>query len=229
MRALPWLPGDERVEILRSALGDRPRRELRRVARLFRLDRFADGAVLCSEGEVGREAYLIARGHVRVSRGREVVGTAGAGEFVGEMALVDDRPRNATVTAEGTVTVLTVQRADFELLMREPSFLTRVHDGLVGRVQPSAKERARRLKDPTDWRVLLDAARARRIRARRRRLVFTGLALFLLVAALGIAIRAVADRSTPVAVDDAVSRFREASARAAAPAPGSGLEEEPPA
>lgn len=64
------------------------------------------GARLVSAGERGDEAYLVAEGRLLVSllipgAGHEALGFAGRGEIVGEMALVDDAPRSADVSAHG--------------------------------------------------------------------------------------------------------------------------------
>ncbi len=64
------------------------------------------GGRLLSAGEVGEEAFFVAEGRLLVTilipgAGREALGFAGPGEIVGEMALVDDAPRSADVTAHG--------------------------------------------------------------------------------------------------------------------------------
>lgn len=68
---------------------------------------FGDGEKIFGEGETGNEAYLITKGYVAVSRQEDgetvALGTRAEGEIVGEMALIDEAPRSATVTAEGEV------------------------------------------------------------------------------------------------------------------------------
>ena len=59
------------------------------------------GSVLFREGESGEEMYVIQAGHVRitkrVARGERVLATLGPGEFLGEMAILNEKPRSATV------------------------------------------------------------------------------------------------------------------------------------
>ena len=57
------------------------------------------GKVLCREGEIGREFFVIVDGEVEVTRGGERVTTLGEGSFFGEIALIEDWRRTATVTA----------------------------------------------------------------------------------------------------------------------------------
>ena len=71
---------------------------------------FAPGAVLIREGEPGREAFLILSGLVTVRLCGAVIGTAGAGETVGQMAMIDRGPRSATVVAASPVRALVFGR-----------------------------------------------------------------------------------------------------------------------
>lgn len=65
--------------------------------------RFAAGDVLMTQGEIGGHAVVIESGEVQILVARDqverLVALAGAGEIVGEMALIDNEPRSATVTA----------------------------------------------------------------------------------------------------------------------------------
>lgn len=54
------------------------------------------GTVLFREGEAGEKAYYIEEGRVSIVRGEETIAVLGTGDIVGEMALIDDRPRTAT-------------------------------------------------------------------------------------------------------------------------------------
>lgn len=87
--------------------------------------RHAPGEVLFREGEPGDCLYLIRSGSVTVSRnigGREVVmAYVPAGRYVGEMALISDMPRSATVTAAVKTETIRLSGASFKrLLEREP-------------------------------------------------------------------------------------------------------------
>ncbi len=84
---------------------------------------FAPGAVLFREGEIGSEMYVIQSGHVhikkRVANGDKVLATLGPGEFLGEMALLNSKPRTATasVTEDAPARVLTIDSKRFEQMI----------------------------------------------------------------------------------------------------------------
>jgi CRP-like cAMP-binding protein len=65
------------------------------------------------EGEPGETFYIVTEGRLQVSQRGAVTGELGPGDFLGEIALVDGRPRTATVTAVGPVEALVIRRADF--------------------------------------------------------------------------------------------------------------------
>lgn len=77
----------------------------------------AVGEVLFREGDAGDNAYVIDSGLLEISRragatADMIIGTAGPGEMVGEMALIDNQPRSATAKALKP-TVLTVVPKDY--------------------------------------------------------------------------------------------------------------------
>jgi len=74
---------------------------------------FDDGDWLIREGEPGREYILISTGEVQVSQAGRVVGVLGAGRGVGEIALMQDVPRTASVRAVGPVTAYSLGREAF--------------------------------------------------------------------------------------------------------------------
>ncbi len=88
---------------------------------------FEAGEVIFYEGEAGDAMYLIRAGGVAVIRGTFdaplILGYRDAGEFVGEMALIDDLPRSATVVALSEVQLLKITRDDFQQLLDESSLL----------------------------------------------------------------------------------------------------------
>src|SRR5207253_7972276 len=92
---------DPKVTVLREVpgLAGLPSRELLSLASLFDEARLEEGAVLTREGDTGRELFLIVDGEALVSLRGDDVATVGPGEFVGEMAMFEQAPRSATVTA----------------------------------------------------------------------------------------------------------------------------------
>jgi hypothetical protein len=75
--------------------------------------RFAAGDWLMREGEHGDRYYLIDTGTVAISQGGTVISEDGPGTGVGEIALLRDVPRTASVQAVGEVETLALERADF--------------------------------------------------------------------------------------------------------------------
>jgi CRP/FNR family cyclic AMP-dependent transcriptional regulator len=81
-------------------------------AQLTEIARVADeiplpaGTVLATEGELGRELFIILEGVATVRKGGVVVADVGPGGVVGEMAVIAQTVRNATVTAETDLVVL---------------------------------------------------------------------------------------------------------------------------
>jgi CRP-like cAMP-binding protein len=65
------------------------------------------------EGDLGDRFFLIDQGQVRVTRGEQVLRELGPGEWFGELALLRDIPRTATVTAQTTVSLWAVERDSF--------------------------------------------------------------------------------------------------------------------
>ena len=113
--------------------------ELQRIASLADELDLADGATLIREGERGREFIVIAEGTVRVTRNGKQIRDLGAGDFIGEIALVADVPRTATVTATSPVRLLVVtDRAFSRLLEQVPSISVKVMQSLGERLHSDA-------------------------------------------------------------------------------------------
>jgi CRP-like cAMP-binding protein len=103
---------------------------------------FEEGAVVVSEDEPGDALYVLASGKVKVvlygESGREVILTifTRPGDFFGEMALLDDEPRSATVMAVKPSTYLTLSRADFRAYVdRHPSIALQILTELSRRLR----------------------------------------------------------------------------------------------
>jgi len=83
---------------------------------------FPKGTVLFREGETGKEMFVLQAGKVVITRTvRDTVKTLaalGPGEFFGEMALISNRPRNATATVEEPARLLVIDPKTFEGMIR---------------------------------------------------------------------------------------------------------------
>ncbi len=94
-------------------------RHLMDLASAMHEERFVDAADICREGEIGNCMYLIVEGRVGLRSGSTRLAEMGTRDFFGEMALFDGITRSATVTAEGEVLVLRLDRNDLLNLMDE--------------------------------------------------------------------------------------------------------------
>ena len=74
---------------------------------------FADGESVVREGDEGDAFYVVTDGRLAVTQGDRHLGDLGAGDFLGEIALIDGRPRTATATAVGPVDAVRIERPAF--------------------------------------------------------------------------------------------------------------------
>ncbi|HKI60387.1 MAG TPA: cyclic nucleotide-binding domain-containing protein [Mariprofundaceae bacterium] len=113
----------------------------------FRLQTYESGSVVVKEGESGNIFYLIRSGHVKIStrgmrnQGDPVeLGSMGEGSFFGEVSLLTDKPRTATVTADGALELMELTRDDFKTIVADfPSVLKVVEAYQKQRVQDTIK------------------------------------------------------------------------------------------
>jgi CRP-like cAMP-binding protein len=113
-----------------------PKRHLRRVAKLARIRRFAPGAAIVRAGDSGRSFYIVLDGNAKVTRAGGRARRLGAGDYFGEMALLDDAPRSADVLADGEVLALTIDRPGFAKLLRaEPAIAQTLLRTLAARLR----------------------------------------------------------------------------------------------
>jgi CRP/FNR family cyclic AMP-dependent transcriptional regulator len=95
------------------------KKQLRRISVLMTRVDLPAGKMLTREGQQGYEFVIVLEGEVEVRRGDRVVATRGPGEYVGEIALLDRRPRTATVVATTPVSVEVLSRREFMSLLNE--------------------------------------------------------------------------------------------------------------
>jgi len=103
--------------------------------------RFKRGEVIVDKGKISNALFIILSGKARVlmidGKGREVIlATLQAGDYIGEMSLIDSEPHSATVQAEALSDVLILGRGDFmSCLMDNMSMAYAVMRGLVQRLR----------------------------------------------------------------------------------------------
>jgi CRP-like cAMP-binding protein len=95
------------------------------------------GKEMATEGDRGREFFVLLKGEAEVTRGGQPINTMKEGDFFGEIALVTKMPRTATVTATSDVDVLVITERDFDgLLKKSPEIGRAVAEALAERVAP---------------------------------------------------------------------------------------------
>jgi len=132
---------DAKIELLKGVplFAGCSKSELQRIAALADELDLAEGATLIREGETGREFIVVAEGTVRVTRGGKTLRELGSGDFIGEIALVADVPRTATVTATSPVRLLVVTDRAFRAVLEQmPSIATKVLQSLGERLHADA-------------------------------------------------------------------------------------------
>lgn len=87
--------------------------QVRRLAETAKERRFSPGEVMVKQGDKGIGFYLILGGSASVVKAGHAVATLGAGQFFGEMALLDDQPRTADVRATDAVRCLVLSSWEF--------------------------------------------------------------------------------------------------------------------
>lgn len=98
-----------------------------------------EGKVLIREGDRGREFFVLVEGQAEVRRKGRKLATRRAGEFFGEIALLSDVPRVATVTAVSPLHALVIRDKEFRgLVERVPAIALKVLEALASRL-PTAQ------------------------------------------------------------------------------------------
>ena len=112
------------LELLRPIplFADLSDEELTRIAELCETTSHESGEYIFREGEPGNRLFIIVEGGVRISReipgaGEEALAVLKRGALFGEMAVFDRSERSSDAISHGGTTVLTISRAEFEMLL----------------------------------------------------------------------------------------------------------------
>jgi CRP/FNR family transcriptional regulator, cyclic AMP receptor protein len=109
---------------------------MRRLAEVAGEQEFEPGDYVVRQGQVGTGLYVIVEGEASVMRGLTEIGRLEAGDFFGELAVIDQQPRSASVRAETHLRCLAIASWDLLKLLDEDRALSRnLIKGLVARAR----------------------------------------------------------------------------------------------
>jgi CRP/FNR family transcriptional regulator, cyclic AMP receptor protein len=103
---------------------------------------FSPGQFIVRQGQVGSGLYVVIGGSVNVVRGAgEIIAKLNPGEFFGELSVIDQQPRNASVQATEPTTCLAVASWDLlSLLEQDPALSLNLIKGLVARIRATGDQ-----------------------------------------------------------------------------------------
>jgi CRP/FNR family cyclic AMP-dependent transcriptional regulator len=130
---------NEKVELIKKVplFAGCSKHELEQIAQIADEIDLSAGKEMTREGSRGREFFVLLEGDADVTKGGSSINKLGAGDFFGEIALVSDSPRTATVTATSPVRALVITDRSFRRLLDEqPEIQRKVLIALAERHAP---------------------------------------------------------------------------------------------
>ncbi len=122
---------------------DLEERDLERVADRFQERSFREGATVVEEGSTGTSFFVIAEGNAAVSVAGDVKASLGPGDYFGEMAIVDEGVRSASVTAATDLRCYFLTPWDFRPLVEEhPELAWKLLQNLARRLRAAQSPQA---------------------------------------------------------------------------------------
>lgn len=119
---------------------DLPKRHLRSIVRVTGVSAHPEGATIVKEGSPGQTFHVILEGQAKVVRRGRTIARMKAGDFFGEISLLDGGPRSASVIAETPMRSLTLASRDFlDILDTQPVVALRVVRDLAQRLRESER------------------------------------------------------------------------------------------
>ena len=110
--------------------------EIAAIASVAQESRFAPGQLVVTQGTPGQAFYLVLSGRVEILRDNVSLGSFGPGDFFGEMSLLDQAPRSATIRAMEETVCLMLSSWDFKaVLERHPSIAIKLLEVLSRRLR----------------------------------------------------------------------------------------------
>lgn len=130
---------NQKVELIRHAplFANCSKRELEEIAHLADEIDLNEGKEMTRQGAPGREFFVLLEGEADVMKDGRAINQLSGGDFFGEIALVSDTPRTATVTATTPVRALVITDRSFRRLLRDqPEIQNKVLSALAARLAP---------------------------------------------------------------------------------------------
>jgi len=130
---------NEKVEVIKRVplFAGCSKGELEQIAQIADEIDLAEGKEMTREGSRGREFFVLLEGDADVTKGGSSINKLGPGDFFGEIALISDSPRTATVTATSPVRALVITDRSFRRLLDEqPEIQRKVLMALAERLAP---------------------------------------------------------------------------------------------
>ncbi len=123
-----------------SLFSNLSQKQLKSIAKSGTERGFDSGHVIIKEGEKGVGFYLILDGKVEVRKKGKILSTLSAGEFFGEMGLIDDQPRSADVVAVSSTTTFCLSPWSFAgAVTGNPEIALKMMRVLINRLRTSSK------------------------------------------------------------------------------------------
>ncbi len=125
--------------------------ELSQLAQICKMVSYPEGKTICCEGEMGEEIFVLAEGKASVEANRNrkkriQIGSIGQGEIFGEMSIIEDLPRTATLIADVDSKLVVIDRVELENLMNRNNHLGKV---VMQNMAKGLSRKLRRNKAPT--------------------------------------------------------------------------------
>jgi CRP/FNR family cyclic AMP-dependent transcriptional regulator len=131
---------NEKVELIKKVplFANCSKGELEEIAHIADEIDLNEGKEMTREGSRGREFFVLLEGEADVSKDGRSINKLGSGDFFGEIALISDSPRTATVTATSPVRTLVITDRSFRRLLDEsPEIQRKVLVALAERLAPA--------------------------------------------------------------------------------------------
>jgi CRP-like cAMP-binding protein len=111
------VPCPDEVELFRKC----SQKELQKIASIADEASLEKGTVLCQQDKIAQQCFVIVDGKAKVEIDGKEIAVVGPGQAVGEMALLNRKPRVATVRATTPMTVYVIHHAQFRALLEDAS------------------------------------------------------------------------------------------------------------